>query len=109
MIITHWSPHDIQVFDSTKTDGTHGVALISVGSGNGTGIAAPFNIPCYLAGTMQGEIKKYSAAGNVYIGQVSTGLSKVKSLFLVPDTTLAAFGVNEAVLGLLDYSGMALH
>ena len=109
VISTYWNPHDVQVFDSTKTDGTHNLALINIGSDSGSGIAAPFNVPCYLAGTYWGRVRKYNSVDNSYLGLISTGLAKVKGMLLVPDTNFVAFGVNEAVLGLLDYDGMVFY
>ena len=77
---------------------------------SGTGVAAPFNVPCYLAGTLNIGIRKYKVDDISLMGTIATpGLNKIKSMVLIPDSTFVAFGVNQAVLGLADYKAMALY
>jgi len=83
--------------------------LISVGN-YGTGIAAAFNEPCYLAGTLSAGIRKYKVTDNSLMGTIATpALNKVKSMILIPNSTFATFGFNEAILGLADYKAMTLY
>ena len=104
-----WIDPTIQVFDSTKTDGTHNLALIGESSDAGSAIAAPFYKPCYLGGMYWGDVRKYSTADNSLVGLISTGKQKLKGMDLIPDTYFVAFGEDEDSLCLADYDAMVFY
>ena len=68
ILTVYWNPLDVQVFDPSKTDGSHNLAQFNVPADFGTGVAFPLNIPCYLVGAYYGDIKKFSIADNSFLG-----------------------------------------
>jgi len=50
IVTIYLTPSIMMIFDSTDLDGNPIIAQINVGT-NGTGVAAAFSVPCYLAGT----------------------------------------------------------